>query len=181
MKQRHVILSAHSLGSVLAIAVLFALDEPSQPGRRDGVYSDRTSLLTYGSQLRAYFGRMFPELLGPAVIGSAPCLCSSLTSADPWRRDIASGAVAPTTSGLETLLGGRQSLRWVNLWRRTDYIGFPAHDYPNTGQVAIIEKLAEEVDVSRRLATVATHGDYPRSPAYQAALDELIGHPDGGT
>ena len=59
--ERRVVVSAHSLGAVLAVASLLAARVELGPG-----CLRRLALLTYGVQLRPYFGRIFPELLGPA-------------------------------------------------------------------------------------------------------------------
>lgn len=135
---RRVVLSAHSLGSVLAAATVFHFREP-EPG---------LSLLTYGSQLRGYFSRLLPELLGPKVLGVTPCVGSVARGPDPWRADIARHAEALgggndtlrarlTGSGKPLDVGQagpvdarrRPQPRWLSLWRRTDYIGFPVFSY----------------------------------------------------
>ena len=120
-----VVLSAHSLGSVLAAAVVLSPSSntgPTQP----------ISLLSYGSQLRAYFCRIFPELLGPLVLGIPPCLSARLWSHDPWAAEIRSER--PTTElakeSVRSRLSGEDGApRWRSLWRRTDYIGFPVFHY----------------------------------------------------
>lgn len=48
----------------------------------------RIRLLTYGVQLRSYFGRFFPELLGPAVVSTAPSAGPALRRADPWIKQV---------------------------------------------------------------------------------------------
>jgi hypothetical protein len=169
---RRVVLSAHSLGAVLSVAALFA----RQP-------SGRVALLTYGSQVRPYFGRMFPELLGPAVLGTPGCGPTGM-AVDPWLAEVAvevgnAPAGAPPQSGtspdadsLVARLGGSAGRRpaWVNLWRRTDLIGFPASSYTANE----IDRGAEEIDATAFVATVATHSGYPRTSAYRRAVDEVL-------
>ncbi|MGP4057269.1 hypothetical protein ACTWP6_21020 [Mycobacterium sp. 4D054] len=168
--ERQIVLSAHSLGSALAVAVLLS------PRIAD---KSRISLLTYGSQLRAYFSRIFPELLGPNVLGVQACASSSLWTPDPWSHEI---EAHPRRFGADEVIGASRSesvvgrlsadgrLRWRNLWRRTDYLGFPAYGYPANP----IDRFAEEVVRVDYLAEVQTHSDYPRAPAYWAALAELL-------
>jgi hypothetical protein len=146
-----VVLSAHSLGAVLAVAALFALPEG---------YLKRVQLLTYGVQLRPYFGRIFPELLGPAVLGTPEVRAGAMFSCDPWRRKPG----ATPDRGLSVLLGAN----WINLWRRTDYLGFPVHGWePNS-----VDRRASETDGSPD--KVETHGDYHCSAAYRQAFTDLV-------
>ncbi|MDX8030734.1 hypothetical protein SK803_10960 [Lentzea sp. BCCO 10_0856] len=157
-----VVLSAHSLGAVLAVAALFALPEG---------YLRRVQLLTYGVQLRPYFGRIFPELLGPAVLGTPEVRAGALFSCDPWRRK---PGEAPER-GLTTLLGEN----WINLWRRTDYLGFPVHGWEDNP----LDRRANETDGSPD--TVETHGGYHLCAAYRQAFTDLVSidlnrSPDGG-
>jgi hypothetical protein len=199
---RRVVLSAHSLGSVLAAATVFNFREP-EPG---------LSLLTYGSQLRGYFSRLLPELLGPTVLGVTPCIGSVTRGPDPWSADIdkqseplgegedtlrarltGSGRPVAGVQAGQTHAGERPDPRWVSLWRRTDYIGFPVFSYPappadsgtadpaDPGATAppkpppnVIDRAADERDATGTFVTVATHGDYPRAPQYQQALVELL-------
>ena len=133
-------------------------------GRRG--HRARLHLLTYGVQLRAYFGRLFPELLGPAVLGTNPVRAPRWTGEQPWRDEIALPPSAPASPSLRTMLDGR----WRNLWRLTDLLGFPADSY-RTGLEAV-DHPAEEFDVSTYVVAVDGHGDYQRTLVY---LDELEG------
>lgn len=173
---RRVVLSAHSLGAVLAVACLLARDE-------DDPVRPRIGLVTYGAQLRPYFGRFFPELLGPEAIGTAPCTAPRPTSPDPWLREVldppdpALPGVGVTTDTVVRRLGGRggsgpggRPPAWINLWRRTDFLGFPVASY---GENAV-DRGAEEVDRTDHLLTLATHGGYPRSIAYHGALAQVV-------
>jgi len=172
---RTIVVSAHSLGAVLAAATIFSGDNEDEVAKQ--VPSAKISLLTYGVQLRAYFGRLFPELLGPDVLGTQPLGPPILMSADPWAGEQSAPAELPRLSEEQRRrsLRGRLTddagrLRWLNLWRRTDYLGFPVNSYaPN----AELDEPAEEVDTSGYLLEVLTHGDYPRTEAYRRALDHL--------
>ena len=146
-----VVLSAHSLGAVLAVAALYALPEG---------YLPRVQLLTYGVQLRPYFGRIFPELLGPSVLGTPEVRAGALFSRDPWRRDPG----ATPSSGLSALLGES----WINLWRRTDYLGFPVHGWKENS----VDRRANETDGSPD--KVETHSDYHLCAVYHQAFADLV-------
>ena len=68
--ERHAVLSAHSMGGVLAVSSLALL--ASVESTRSQSLS-RVSLLTFGVQLRPFFGRMLPELLGRGCSASSQC------------------------------------------------------------------------------------------------------------
>lgn len=178
VEARRVVLSAHSLGAVLAVAALFTRDTSGERGP-DRV--GRVGLLTYGSQLRTYFGRMFPELLGPEVLGTAGAGRAVVLGRDPWRREVAQPPAVPVpglrepTDTLVRRLGGRGGVvprepAWVSLWRRTDPLGFPVASYAaNT-----LDRGAEEIDATAFVASVAGHSGYPRTGAYRRGLREVL-------
>jgi hypothetical protein len=131
---RKLILSAHSLGGVLAVAIVLLLADK---------YRNRIALVTYGCQLRAYFARIFPELLGPQILGvtssrrSRLLGCPTFDDAPPSTPDD-DGYPA---SVRETLTEA-DAVRWINLWRPTDYLGFPVFSrVPNN----LIDRPADEV------------------------------------
>ncbi|WP_285114884.1 hypothetical protein [Leifsonia sp. fls2-241-R2A-40a] len=174
-----VVLSAHSLGAVLAVSTLFTL-------RPDGAdHLRNVALLTYGSQLRVYFGRFFPELFGPDALGTLGARRPLLAKADPWFAQVeldqdgepvvvsASGADDPSLTELLTQPDG--SVAWINLWRRTDYLGFPVNSYRlDDGRPDDLDRGADEFGPPRYLVKVATHPDYQSAPQYRVALLDLI-------
>ncbi|MDT5012142.1 MAG: hypothetical protein QOH57_3759, partial [Mycobacterium sp.] len=163
-----VVLSAHSLGSVLGVAVILSPKLTSN--------LPQTAFLSYGSQLRAYFGRIFPELLGPAVLGIPRCRSSRLTTPDPWDKEVQSplespGLADPSPDSVRGRLNP-ESPRWRNLWRRTDYLGFPVWGYSAGNNP--IDRVADQVIAVGYLNEIQTHGGYPRTDQYRAALNHLI-------
>jgi hypothetical protein len=171
--RRRVIVSAHSMGVVLAIATLFARYAAEDAPLRN------VGLLTYGAQPRPYFGRFFPELFGPRVLGTRSSLGPKLLGADPWLRTIErdEGGRTETFSGPSTsptltqLLTTRGRPAWVSLWRRTDFLGFPVHSYRDAGNP--LDRGAAEV-LPGPYVRVATHSDYLEVSQYRAALDEVL-------
>lgn len=176
-----VILSAHSLGGVLAVSCIFMLGADTKDGLRN------IGLLTYGTQLRAYFGRFFPELFGPGALGVRPSRGPSLWQPDPWLGQVnedhdpdqtdevvAHRARAdvnrddPTLRELLTQPDG--AVAWTNLWRRTDYLGFPDFSYRDND----LDLGADEFGPPLYLVKVATHPNYQASPQYVSALRRLI-------
>lgn len=177
---RRVIVSAHSLGGVVAVATVLARQLADGTVRSP----ERISLLTFGTQLRAFFGRFFPELFGPDVLGTTPCRRARLWAADPWAGEREDG---PQTTSLPRSVVGFLSAptlepwpagpRWRSLWRRTDYLGFPVDAYlPGpTATERRIDHSSSEVDPTTYLFTVATHGGDFRTPQYRQQLIELVG------
>lgn len=200
---RRVLLATHSLGTVLGVAALFHL---AGLGRAD--LARRIRFLTFGMQLRPYFGRFFPELFGPEVLGTPGVAAPSFWKADPWagkdlppadgptrarvqtlkaagsngasngsRRHTPSDAAIPLTELLAIPLGDfvltpRPQPVWVNLWRRTDYLGFPGYSY--SADVNNLDRLALEMEPDSYMAQVATHGNYLPTLAYLDARRDLL-------
>ncbi|MFB6609124.1 hypothetical protein ACFCVO_02280 [Agromyces sp. NPDC056379] len=204
--ERAVLLSAHSMGAPIAVAVAFAVlsggapisdggDDPKNV--RAEVPTDRFAMLTYGVQLRAYFGRFFPAVFGPRVIGNEPTFEPSLVARDPWaaeirreygmsrpkrwwrpwsRADSDAGTLAAAAKPSETLVSvlcGASATKphWRNLWRRTDYLGFPANRY-RPGDA--IDRGASERMPRTYLWSVARHNGYLGTLQYDAARSELL-------
>jgi hypothetical protein len=187
---RRVVLSGHSMGAVLAAAVVLIRAGNPVPELVDG----RVGLLTYGVQLRPFFGRFFPDLLGPTTTGTPPCT-GPAWSADPWGGQVTGLVTGLVTGGsgpeaapaapltperpepgsgeqvtLMSLLTCGAKPAWVNLWRRTDFLGFPVVGYG----LNEVDRGAEEMDRSAYLFAVAAHSGYLASWAYHEALDEVV-------
>jgi hypothetical protein len=153
-ENRLVVLSAHSLGAVLAIAAYFRLNEQDRHGAR---------LLTYGSQLRPYFGRLFPDLFGPQVLGTQPCPGARLWTVDPWADDRQPAAEVPEP----TTVLGQLGAGWLSLWRQTDPLGFPVRAYPDNNTDRCAAELLPDGQ------GVQAHSGYPLTTAYAEALANL--------
>jgi hypothetical protein len=194
-KERKLILSAHSLGGVLAVAIVLLLAEQ---------YKNRIALVTYGCQLRAYFCRIFPELLGPRILGvtnSSPARLLGCPTFDD------APSAAPDSDGypssVRATLTEAGVTRWINLWRPTDHLGFPVYSRaPNNpidrpadevtaevsedGKIVLPRSAADihtldnpvSVDTRVRFASttsvrVDTHSDYFRARQYPTAIKDL--------
>jgi hypothetical protein len=174
--RRRVILSGHSLGGVLCAAAIMQL--PKNECRQLG-------LITYGSQLQAYFSRIFPVLLGPQVLG-----VPAVTAFPFWDTRIAPAHLSARWDGysMRARLGGRvelplpaspthdNNLRWRSLWRATDPLGFPVDSgkmQPGPYAIGPVDHGADEIDATGYMPVVQTHSDYPRSADYRTMLDQL--------
>ena len=186
-----VILSAHSMGAVIAVATVFAIHGADQ--RRGGHTArpnvQRLALLTFGAQLRAYFSRFFPQVFGAEVLGIRGTTGPTLLGADPWRQQVLEDFGDPAAGGsggardtLVALLGGDARdrrvapPRWRSLWRRTDPLGFPVDDYWGgaDGGAGGIDRGASERSPTSYLWAVSGHSDYLSTLQYRAARDELV-------
>lgn len=184
--ERRAVLAAHSMGAVISVSALGLLAATS----KDPTVMERVSLLTFGVQLRTYFGRLMPELVGPAVLGTYPARSPRPWMADPWERDARDDERTwnkpweappgePSMTSLNGVLLPAMGVPWINLWRLTDYLGFPAAAGQSTfhrgtiGYKNGIDRYAQEIDRTVKRPVVVTHNDYIRVPAYHAALFEL--------
>ena len=191
---RRAVLAAHSMGGVLAVSSLGVL--ASVESTRSQL--SRISLLTFGIQLRPFFGRMLPELLGPDVLGIQPVQRPRLWAADPWMkdftaqqtavalpRDVASAASIPVGRLDGTLVTDGNSdgtpIPWVSLWRATDPLGFPAMsaviEPTDKSWHNDVDRYAAELDLSGYMVEVGAHGEYYRAKSYDDALRQLAGVP----
>ncbi|QEN12809.1 hypothetical protein ACRDU6_09005 [Mycolicibacterium sp. ELW1] len=194
-QSRRLILSAHSLGGVLAVAVILLLSD---------MYRDRIALLTYGCQLRAYFSRLFPELLGPRVLGVPASSPARLLRCPTFRAlpqpEPNNNALPPSVLATLTNVNGER--RWINLWRPTDYLGFPVYsrepknpvdrpadevtaEHAADGEIVLQDSETDvgasaTIDLTTRLTfkpaiivRVDTHSDYFRAGQYPAAAHHL--------
>ncbi len=158
---RKLILSAHSLGGVLAVATVLLLAEK---------YSSRIALVTYGCQLRAYFARIFPELLGPRILGvttSRPARLLRCPTFDDRDSAVPDGGDFPPS--VRDVLTGADCVRWINLWRPTDYLGFPVESRTPCND---IDWPADEVTAEQ-----SAHGQIVApKPAEQSAAEDSVGN-----
>lgn len=166
-----VAISAHSLGAVIAVSSLFHLKST-----RPDLPFNRIGLLTYGTQLRSYFGRFFPELFGPAVLATAAAARTKLTapgSPDDDRVD-AGGPTGPDYQNLSHILGAGSN-RWVNLYRKTDYLGFPVlYKGPGGAETVESDAYAQEMDPFTYQFMVVSHSDYLQAPQYEEAIAAVV-------
>ncbi|GAA1418078.1 hypothetical protein [Agrococcus citreus] len=188
--ERRAVLAAHSMGGMIAVAALGLLSATAS----DPTVLRRVSLLTFGVQLRTYFGRMMPELVGPAVLGTYPARSPRPWKPDPWSSDALDDDDRPwspapdggTMARLRGALLPGDGVAWLNLWRLSDYLGFPAvagRSSFRRGGISYqngVDRYAQEIDRTIEPAIVVAHNDYIRVPAYQDALLDLLREPDVG-
>lgn len=186
--ERRAVLAAHSMGGVIAVAALALLSATYASPAEERDAMRRVSLLTFGVQLRVLFGRLLPELVGPAVLGTYPARAPRPWRRDPWSQDAdhdaRSWASPPSPGTIDRLQGSLlpdAGVRWISLWRLTDYLGFPAvSGAPSVTRDGVewrngVDRYAEEVDRTDRPFVVVTHNDYIRVAAYDRALLDLTG------
>jgi hypothetical protein len=193
-RPRAVILTAHSMGSTIAAATLLSMrGETVESGRSAGEpLADRLALLSYGSQLRAYFSRFFPSVFGPDVLGVPGLRGPSLWRRDPWRAQVVAEFAPEVGFGgqdeleplpqpgqddqrsLTAILGAhaRTVPRWRNLWRRTDYLGFPVYAYRSDGNP--VDRGTTESVPDSYLWQIGTHSNYLGTPQFLLARAELV-------
>jgi hypothetical protein len=170
--QQHgvVVVSGHSQGSLIAAATLIRLHTDELAHVR---------LVTYGSQLRALYGRIFPKVLGPAVLGGTPTDGSpTFGEGFPDVPDAGTAAihVSPPAGSPPTLWDLLGEDGWVNLFRRTDPLGWRVfsdhdsdHDVP-TPEVPVVE-------AGDPGPTVNTHSGYQHTIQYRRVVAGWLAEP----
>lgn len=195
--EHRAIIAAHSMGAVLSVSSIGLLASTQETRERLG----RVALLTFGVQLRPFFGRLLPELLGPGVLGIHPAVPPRITARDPWTHDVATqeksdagrrdplpappSSPAPVGRLNGTLLlppppakgavDRSAGMRWISLWRLTDYLGYPAFSTAPRGEgwENHVDRCADELDTSGYMVAVGTHGEYYRVPQFERAVEQL--------
>ncbi|MCW2786901.1 MAG: hypothetical protein JWP74_3418 [Marmoricola sp.] len=156
-----VILSGHSQGSLIVAAMTSRLDER---------HLSRVRVITYGSQIRALYGRVFPAVAGPDAIGYVPTPGpATLGNGFP---DVGGGSGMPVfppypESLRERLAGAGGS--WVNLFRRSDPLGFRVFSDDDSP----IDRPVPEVPSYERGdpdPVVRGHSDYQHTPEYRETV-----------
>jgi hypothetical protein len=177
-----VILSGHSQGSTLLVAAASRL-------RRSDLRKLR--VITYGSQLRTWYGRIFPAIFGPHALGNistdgSATFGQSLPDA-PAGGPPAGGFDPNYTTALKAALKSQNDSllyrldatgnqpRWVNLFRRTDPLGFRVFsDDDHRGQDTYVLEVPTRAEGDPG-PTVMTHGGYPHSIEYRETVASWTG------
>ena len=166
--QHQVLVSAHSQGSTIAVAALMRTTD------LDGV-----RLVTYGSQLRALYGRVFPRVFGPSDVGYEPTTGPiRLTAPAP---DLPSGAHAPTGRPADPATGSLRDRigvdHWINLFRRADPIGFRVFSDVFDDEFDRVALEVPQKAYGDPGPTILGHSEYQHSPEYRAAVREWTDEP----
>lgn len=175
-----VILSGHSQGSLIAIAMA---------SRLSTTILKRVRVITYGSQIRALYGRVFPRVFGPSEIGyEATDGTASLVDAFPDVPRDSIFEVFDPPDPLDESFRGRlraEGGEWFNLFRRSDPIGWRVFsDVDSSLDIAVPEVPREAFGDPG--PTVMTHGGYQHTLAYRTRIhawtgESLVTDPTGTT
>jgi hypothetical protein len=163
-----VVLSGHSQGSLIVTAVACRLPKPSL---------DRIRILTYGSQVRALYGRVFPSVVGSRQLGYVPTT-GPATLADAWPDAPTPGdhpqGQPPGGDHLRARLG--EPMHWRNLFRRTDPLGYRVHSDVD-GPLDVPACEVPVVEVGDAGPRVMTHSGYQHSIEYREIVAAWTGEP----
>jgi hypothetical protein len=176
-----VILSGHSQGSVIVCAVLSRMSDDDLT---------RSDVITYGSQIRGLYGRVFPAVFGPEQIGYEPTPhVTRLTRAFPDAPDApdgpdegsgggpGGGAPRPVATPKPHSLVGRLFAadgHWVNLFRRSDPLGFRVFSDRDVAPDVYVPEVPDVI-VGDAGPQVNTHGGYQHTLAYRSAVADWTG------
>lgn len=174
-----VVLSAHSQGSAIAVAVVSRLPR---------ALLGRVRVATYGSQIRALYGRVFPGVFGPEQVGyvatPGPATFDDAYPDAPTGRHPRPAYVVPAedpnlpdqdwralpTLGRVFTAGGR----WVNLFRRTDPLGFRVFSDADATPDHVVPEVPPR-RVGDPGPAVQGHSGYQHSLAYRRTVAAWTG------
>lgn len=156
-----VIVSAHSQGTVIALATILQLGIPDDPEQDDGdPPGRRLGLLTYGSPLTRLYAAFFPAFFGRSTYDAAMARLGYGADPGTWP--------------------------WRNLYRSTDPIGgwviapAPLVSSPEALQdlqqvdVHLVDPAFARVDGDPAWPPTYGHGDYWADPAFEAARRKVL-------
>jgi hypothetical protein len=156
--ERTVVLSGHSQGSLISVAVASRLSDEEL---------GRLRLVTYGSQVRALYGRIFPAVFGSAAVGYAETTGPARLR-DPFPDMPRTGTPGPPVPAPGSLRARMEAAggSWTNLFRRTDPLGWRVFSDADSD----LDLPVPEVPVHRAGdpgPRVLGHGGYQHSPRYR--------------
>lgn len=163
-----VIVSGHSQGSLIVLAMV---------SRLNPVHLNRIRMITYGSQIRALYGRVFPRVFGPEAIGYEP------TTGQPSLTDAFPDVPRPGTPGPPPLVVDtfRHRLRtaggeWINLFRRTDPLGWRVFSDADSDLDLPVPEVPPE-SLGDPGPVVMGHSGYQHTPTYRRVIARWTGEP----
>ncbi len=163
---RLVVLSGHSQGSLIVAAMASRLGDDDLA---------RVRIVTYGSQIRDLYGRVFPRVFGPDAIGYAPTT-GVRKLRDPFpdvpREDTPGIGVPPPGSLLRRLTDHGSS--WINLFRRSDPLGYRVF----SDRDSHLDRPVPEVPLEQRGdpgPRVMTHSGYQHTRTYRDVVASWTG------
>jgi hypothetical protein len=176
-RRNQLILSGHSQGSLIVLATLSRFGEKDLPWTR---------VITYGSQIRALYGRIFPRVFGPDIVGYQPTGGTpSLSDGVP---DLPAPAGVPGPPDPAPAGSVRKRLKeaggeWVNLFRRTDPLGWRVFSDVDS----FLDRPVPEVpvaDMGDPGPRVMGHSGYQHSHVYREQVrgwtdEPLVADPSG--
>ncbi len=172
-----VVVSGHSQGSLIVLAMV---------SRLNPVHLNRVRMITYGSQIRALYGRVFPRVFGPDAIGYEP------TTGQPSLTDAFPDVPRPGTPGPPPLVPDTFRFRlrtaggeWVNLFRRTDPLGWRVFSDADSDLDLPVPEVPED-GVGDPGPAVMGHSGYQHTPVYRRVLqrwtrEQFVAAPHGTT
>jgi hypothetical protein len=158
-----VILSGHSQGSLIVASVASRLSSDDL---------ERIRIITYGSQVRALYGRIFPQVAGPEAIGYRPMARTELGNPFP---DIPASTEDPQTPPDHSLIHRlrRRGGSWVNLFRRTDPLGWRVFGDVDGDDDRVTAEVPPP-DAGDPGPQVMGHSDYQHTAEYIAVVDAWV-------
>lgn len=176
-----VVLSGHSQGSLIVCALVSRLDDDDL---------GRVRVITYGSQIRALYGRVFPGVFGPDQVGYEPTPgITSLSRPEPDASfaDPVDPAGPPWEGKADSVAARlhRAGGSWVNLFRRSDPLGFRVFSDRDQAPDQYVPEVPDVV-VGDAGPQVNTHGGYQHTLVYRTAVAGWTGEtpqpdPEGTT
>ena len=171
-----VVLSGHSQGSVIVCALISRLPPADL---------HRVRVITYGSQIRALYGRIFPAVFGPDEIGyeatpgittlsrpepDVPVPVPPITADSPVRPPFPWDHEEDSLAARLHAAGGS----WVNLFRRSDPLGFRVFSDHDRSPDQYVPEVPDVV-VGDAGPRVNTHSGYQHTLAYRTAVAAWTG------
>lgn len=168
-----VILSGHSQGSLIVLATASRLSPE---------HLARVRIITYGSQIRALYGRIFPRVFGPDAIGYEPTT-GQPSLLDAWPdvpRHIGTtpavpGPPEPAQDTFRRRLADAGG-EWVNLFRRTDPLGWRVFSDRDSDLDHPVPEVPPE-GVGDPGPQVQGHSGYQHTRVYREQVKRWTGEP----